>query len=96
MFLMHITGTLFIVIFMDSLNSKGIFENGVIEFYKKYNFAMYLLHSQVIAMTIHIFTGMVSSGILIIINFIVSMVVSGFLGYLISKTRYLKKAFGWR
>lgn len=87
--LLHIFGTLFIFTFISQMNNRfDIGRSKIMRLLVKYNFIIYLLHSQIIAFVIHLLYLRLPVYSIVIVNFIVSIIFSISAGFVISKLKH--------
>ena len=89
-------GILNVIVGLSKFDYNYITQTTVFKLLNKHNFVMYLLHQQLIYVTISLFNPMVSTPLLVIINLVVSFSVSLVMAIIISKIPMVKKAFGYR
>ena len=89
-------GVLTVIIGLSKFEFSKIKNTKVYSLLSKHNFVMYILHQQLIYITISLFNYKVSTPLLVLINFVFSFLGSLLLSVLISKIPYVKKAFGYK
>lgn len=89
-------GVLNVVIGLSKFNYEKLFKTKIFMLLSKHNFVMYLLHQQLIYVTISLFNSRVSTPLLVIINWVASFSISLGMAIIISKIPVVKKAFGYR
>jgi len=89
-------GVLTVIIGLSKFEFSKIKNTKIYSLLSKHNFVMYLLHQQLIYITISLFNYKVSTPLLVLINFVFSFSLSLLLSVLISKIPFVKKAFGYK
>ncbi len=89
-------GVLSVIIGLSKFNYEHLRNSRIFVLLSKHNFVMYMLHQQLIYITISIFNSKVNTPILVLINFAFSFLVSFIISIGISKIPYIKKAFGYK
>lgn len=95
--LMQLTNALTVFVVANKTSmilKKPVYLQGTYQILKKYNFAIYLFHQQIIYTVITILNGKVSSGILFLLNIAISIVVSIMFAMLLSKNRKIAAIIG--
>lgn len=97
--LLHIFGTLFLFTFISWANDQFDIDSlGIMKLLKKYNFIIYLFHSQIIAFVIHQLYLKLSVYSIVLVNFTASIIFSVSAGFLLLKSTgscsKISKVFG--
>lgn len=88
-------GTVFFVVLFSEFSWSTIQKNKFFLFLKKHSFVMYMIHQQLIYITISLFNSSLGTMSLVIVNIIFSFVGSALISVLISKTPKINKLFGY-
>ena len=88
-------GVLNIIVGLSKFDYNYITQTRIFKLLNRHNFVMYLLHQQLIYLTISLFNSRVSTPLLVIINLAVSFSISLGMAIIISKIPVVKKAFGY-
>ena len=89
-------GVLNVVVGLSKFNYEKLQQTAFFKILSKHNFVMYMLHQQLIYITISLLNSKVNTPTLVLINFVFSFLVSLLMSMIISKIPVIKKAFGYK
>ena len=96
--LLNIAGSLMIIVLIKNLINQysDLLNSKIFKIFKNKTFIVYLLHQQIIYCVINVLNGLVCSTVLVLSNFIISIIGSLIIGSLLTKFKFGKLIFGMK